>query len=128
MLRKIEGKTSRRWQRMKWLDSITDSIDVNLSKLWETVEDRGPWQATVHGVPKRQGWETKTTIAAKVQIIQAKINNGTTLYLKSFPQLRKSENEKATYKVGKKIVNYVSEKGLISKIYKDLIQFNKMPD
>ena len=36
-------------QRMRWLDSITDSIDMNLSKLWETVEDRGTWRAAVHG-------------------------------------------------------------------------------
>ena len=41
MLGKIEGKRKRGKQRMKWLDSITDSVDMNLNKLWETVEDRG---------------------------------------------------------------------------------------
>ena len=52
MLGKIEGKRSRGRQRMRWLDSITDSIDMNLRKLWEMVEDRGGWQAAVHGVAK----------------------------------------------------------------------------
>ena len=50
MLGKIEGKRRRGQQRMRWLDSITDSMDVNLSKLWEIVEDRGSWHAIVHRV------------------------------------------------------------------------------
>ena len=41
---------------MKWLDSVTDSMDMNLSKLWETVEDRGAWDAIVHGVAKSWTW------------------------------------------------------------------------
>ena len=52
MLGKIEGKRKRGRQRIKWLDSTTDSIDKNLSKLGDTVEDRGAWCATVHEVTK----------------------------------------------------------------------------
>ena len=54
MLGKIEGKRRRGQQRIRWLDSITDSVDMSLSKLWKTVEDRGAWRATVHGITKSQ--------------------------------------------------------------------------
>ena len=49
---KIEGQKRREQQRMRWLDSITNSMDMNLSKFWEIVEDRGAWRATVPGVTK----------------------------------------------------------------------------
>ena len=65
MLGKIESKRRRRWQRTRWLDSITDSIDMNLRKLREIVKDRKAWCAAVHGITKSQtklsDWTTTTT-------------------------------------------------------------------
>ena len=64
MLEKSEGKRRRGWQRMRWLDNITTSMEMNLRKLQKIVEDRGAWHPTVHGVAKSQtrlsGWSTIT--------------------------------------------------------------------
>ena len=54
MMGKIEGKKRRGQQRIRWLVSITNSMDMNLNKFWEIVEDRGAWHAAVHRVAKSQ--------------------------------------------------------------------------
>ena len=71
MLGKIEGRRRRGQQRTRWLDGITDSRDMNLSKLWETVKDRKAWRAAIHVVTKSQiqlsDWTTATTTTDKTR-------------------------------------------------------------
>ena len=68
MLGKIEGKGEAGWQRIRWLDNITNSMDMNLSKLQEIVDDRGGWSAAVHGVATNGTWLSNWTITSMTEV------------------------------------------------------------
>ena len=94
MLGKIEGRRRRGWQRVRWLDGITDSIDLSFSKLWGIVKDRESWQATVHGFAEAEMTEWLNDNVTGDQWVS--FFSGLFLAPMSFTDLKKKKKKKSS--------------------------------
>ena len=101
MLRKIEGKRRKWWQRLRWLGGITNAMDMNLSKRQEMVRDREAWHAAVHGVTKSQAWLGDWTANYIILYINS------TSKRKRMRKKRKSKGTQRHYPLDSQIMPYV---------------------
>ena len=107
MLGKIEGQRRRRWQRMWWLESLTDSRCMNLSKLWHIVKDRETWHAAVHEAAKGWTWLSNWTRTAIYKYTQIETELHTHMYilysrietLKAYQKVANSKKKNSQFKM-----------------------------
>ena len=106
MLGKIEGRRRRGWQKTRWLDGITDSVDMNLSKFQETVKDRGAWHVAVDRVEKSRTWLSDWTIINKNELM---------LKDKGNPKTKTSNSTSQVYQVRKLVLYLMGNWAMSSK-------------